>query len=1088
MRSRSRTLLAACAAALLLAVLAVAPASAFDVAAEGDSPDVAISTTGLAHVAWAAPAADNSGNHLFTCPIARGEEACEHVVDLGLIDRYALGTHIFVFAPDDHRVIVAAAVPDTQREGVWLSTDKGTTFQRQTSPFPAADSVVYTGSTLVGSWSRGTDAPASDTVFVSAASVGGSTAASAAIKAPGGGPFLGNDWLALRGKAPVVTFSNPDPFAGRQYVAHVVSDAADPNQSSSWTAPVAAPLPLIAGGAWGPAGVFASTWDNAGAHARPAMRRFDGSTYGAATIFGCGDYGYGAATSQDSTGRLTAVYAGSATGTSPPLALRFVTAADGDPAHFSTPATLDGDPGTFGGNPGITTATGIRVATGSGGGLAVWPASNEGTHSVRGAWLPQPLPTTRNCAANQPPPTSALRLSRTRVNFGSIAPDHGVGHDERVTATNTGHVPVHVASVAVAGGDRSAFSVPSQTCTRAPLAPGASCAVDLKFSPGARQTGAQRDTLVLADDAAGAPHRVALAGLSETGHVSGIVHQGSWTGPAVAGATVYACWTYGSHRCYHAVTGADGVYDIAHAPRARYEVRVDSGYRFLPGYAVGDVNPGLRKDFVLHAPGAKPDDVQLSSSTGPAHTGPNGEPYMSAASPFSIRVPTNIPAHSDPNSRRLYVSVLQLTSDDGTDDPHPRLNLADALIFTARYGAHGELTGVSKISEGIGQRVSSPPSASVAALRSPRGARDGGSLACLAGVVSIRPTASGVRIEMPFVDGPLAWDIEPIQIPEPASNGTLLNDFVLAGLVKAANGFLGAAPGSAQYNALVQAANAYAHAINGNQRRTWLHAFNDYLLPALGDRFHTGDLRRFTPGGFRGDIAYAAWQGSTKLAGSVTDALSPATGDQTGCVTRTGGNAHLYVDPSGRVVARDGAPLARAKVVLRRAATKKGRLKPVRNGSTVMSPKNRRNPDRTDAQGHFGWDVIPGWYRVEASLRGCRRTKRTKRLQIPPPVTDLLIRLPCRGPRRTVTSTRLRVRRTAAGAVLTARVSRRHRHGRLAGTVAFRRRGRLVASLPLTSRGTAVLPLPRNAGKGGRFRAVYGGSATYRPSRSRIVR
>ena len=36
----------------------------------------------------------------------------------------------------------------------------------------------------------------------------------------------------------------------------------------------------------------------------------------------------------------------------------------------------------------------------------------------------------------------------------------------------------------------------------------------------------------------------------------------------------------------------------------------------------------------------------------------------------------------------------------------------------------------------------------------------------------------------------------------------------------------------------------------------------------------------------------------------------------------------------------------------------------VPNGSAVMSPANRINPDTTSAAGIFGWDAIAGYYEV----------------------------------------------------------------------------------------------------------------------------
>ncbi len=65
-------------------------------------------------------------------------------------------------------------------------------------------------------------------------------------------------------------------------------------------------------------------------------------------------------------------------------------------------------------------------------------------------------------------------------------------------------------------------------------------------------------------------------------------------------------------------------------------------------------------------------------------------------------------------------------------------------------------------------------------------------------------------------------------------------------------------------------------------------------------------------------------------------------------------------------------PLSGATVTLQLGRGRRGPFGAVRNRSTVMSPANRRNPDRTSALGAFGWDVLPGYYRVAASHPGCR--------------------------------------------------------------------------------------------------------------------
>ncbi|HYF73174.1 MAG TPA: nidogen-like domain-containing protein, partial [Nocardioides sp.] len=70
----------------------------------------------------------------------------------------------------------------------------------------------------------------------------------------------------------------------------------------------------------------------------------------------------------------------------------------------------------------------------------------------------------------------------------------------------------------------------------------------------------------------------------------------------------------------------------------------------------------------------------------------------------------------------------------------------------------------------------------------------------------------------------------------------------------------------------------------------------------------------------------------------------------------------IYIDPSGVVTDQYGRPLEGATVELRRADAGTGPFTAVPDGSAVMSPSNRTNPDTTDAAGFFRWDVLAGWY------------------------------------------------------------------------------------------------------------------------------
>ncbi len=105
---------------------------------------------------------------------------------------------------------------------------------------------------------------------------------------------------------------------------------------------------------------------------------------------------------------------------------------------------------------------------------------------------------------------------------------------------------------------------------------------------------------------------------------------------------------------------------------------------------------------------------------------------------------------------------------------------------------------------------------------------------------------------------------------------------------------------------------------------------------------------------------------------------------------------NAYVDPSGVVV--DGnhadATVSGATVTLLAGPQSFGPFTAVPNGSTVMSPANRKNSDTTGSLGEFGWDTLPGYYQVEAHKAGCGSTT-TPAFQVPPPVTNLQLVLHC---------------------------------------------------------------------------------------------
>jgi hypothetical protein len=170
----------------------------------------------------------------------------------------------------------------------------------------------------------------------------------------------------------------------------------------------------------------------------------------------------------------------------------------------------------------------------------------------------------------------------------------------------------------------------------------------------------------------------------------------------------------------------------------------------------------------------------------------------------------------------------------------------------------------------------------------------------------------------------------------------------------------------------------------------------------------------------------ATWKvtqnGSTIASGSMDEApeghysgripaLSPVSGNATvsiavdcpGDVPDETEDFNIYIDPSGWIRDLDGDPIPGATVTLYRSDSESGPFEIVPDGSAIMSPSNRVNPMQSDAEGHFGWDVMPGYYKVRAEKAGCTARDgsayvETEALPVPPPVFDLDLRLVCEEP------------------------------------------------------------------------------------------
>lgn len=110
-------------------------------------------------------------------------------------------------------------------------------------------------------------------------------------------------------------------------------------------------------------------------------------------------------------------------------------------------------------------------------------------------------------AGAPPAPTPNLALTANSLSFGSQ--QVGTASDSQsVTITNRGTAPMNLGGLTLTGASAASYVMKSDC--GATLAPGASCTVDIAFSP--TQSGTRNATLAIADNAIGAPHSVSLTG------------------------------------------------------------------------------------------------------------------------------------------------------------------------------------------------------------------------------------------------------------------------------------------------------------------------------------------------------------------------------------------------------------------------------------------------------------------------------------------------------------------------------------------------------------------------------------------------
>jgi len=677
--------------------------------------------------------------------------------------------------------------------------------------------------------------------------------------------------------------------------------------------------------------------------------------------------------------------------------------------------------------------------------------------------------------AGGPPAQSAAKVSPTFLDFGAV-PVGQQSAPQTVALTNTGSSPLVMGTVGIAGAQAADFRLSTNTCT-GNIAAGGSCTASVTFVPGSSTNGLFAAELQFADNASGSPQSVNLSGVIPSSSVTGTVRNGTQPNtPPLSGVSVEICQTANRGHCHSGLTDSLGHYSFGGRTPGSYNVEVlPSLVDLFGGSAVVDVIAGETaiRDFTLQPPTPAPAGVSVDGSAG---TAPGGIPVLNWNQPFTVNATLELPTRDEPGLHGYFIDGVVTPTAGG-------LTAGQAILFAARYGRDGKLQSVSQ--ELSGQLIPTDANTN-STLRDARGS----AVARLAKSCSGQPFSlmpgpnGGVHVNL----GPVHFTLVPLAVNAAPLIKTG-NNALDAGLSMAANLALNAAINSIPIDGVPGGVGGY---------NTMVGALNAV------SQFNAGNI---VPGGAEAVPIVIAM--NFLLNSQVHGASNFTANMATGLVGTVGASStflpsvncgpkppfpplpfNIWIDPSGRVLAQNGQPLAHARVVLQRSPNPHASPKPVPNGSSVMSPANRRNPDFTDELGSFGWDVIPGLYRIIASDHGCRAlhstssSSATPLLTVPPPRVNLLLHLRCAHlPRRAPTRTQLHTSDVKNFYALRAVVQARQK--RSLGDVTFVDGERALATVAIDSRTeAATLTVYLKPGTRHAIRAVYSGTAQLAPSRS----
>jgi DNA-binding beta-propeller fold protein YncE len=707
-------------------------------------------------------------------------------------------------------------------------------------------------------------------------------------------------------------------------------------------------------------------------------------------------------------------------------------------------------------------------------------------------------------------PQPAVSVSAHSLDFGVIA----IGHTslpQAITVTNSGQAPLVISSAVLAGTNKRDYKITSDTCSGHTISASGACTTTLTFTPGG--TGARAAQLAYDDNGSGSPHTIALSG-SGTHRVT-LAGTVTLNGNPVAGAAVEACPTgaAGQANCVAANTARDGGFAVT--------ITAPTGAQYsLSAFAPSDVHAGEKVLSPITVPAASFSGLEIALPAAPSI--PSGVTFVSPSH--------GVETSGSANPAVFWNEPNQIELDRSLFPPNGTVVVTQIIIRGTNASTGAPASDVVNVGGTVAGRpvgvtfgngpvsVTIPPldpihgqaTATVNYQFFPSSTFAATGIASTQALYEVYPPPPFGQALAPQPTDPLPAYFLNIGQPGgvalgPASiSGTDAKNFSVVTL-----GSAGVPKGSTDCGFTAAMLQPFDQTTSNPPPSSECGVAVQFTPPPLTQApkifyYATLDVAARSGGATGGmhvqligcdeDQATAAanFTGIDACGGSnppekdeppEDEPPPPPEPDPTPVII-----PFPWIDPSGTVLARSGhgalVPLPGATVTLQRGRRRRrGPFGAVRNRSTVMSPANRRNPDRTSALGAFGWDVLPGYYRVAASHPGCKAAKGKSALssvlRVPPPALGLRLVLACPHLRRAVTHTTLRVSRHGKRQlVLLARVRGRHP----AGVVSFLLGRRSLAVVPVDPRsGRATLTLRGTRTKG--YVARYGGDGMNATSR-----